>query len=134
MRECDLPRIFQYIGGIIRELGGHAYMVGGRPDHIHILTSLPIKRNLPDFVRIIKTNSSKWIKEIRSENKEFSWQEGYGAFSVSESGKEAVMHYISNQKEHHKVRTTHEEWMMFLDKNGFYMDEKTGRILKRESN
>ena len=44
------------------------------------------------------------------------------------------MHYISNQKEHHKVRTTHEEWMMFLDKNGFYMDEKTGRILKRESN
>ena len=134
MRDSDMPQIFQYIGGIIRELGGYAYMVGGQPDHIHILTSLPIKLNIPDFVRLIKTNSSKWLKQLHSEYKVFSWQEGYGAFSVSESNKKAVIHYILNQKEHHKVRTAHDEWMMFLDKNGFYMDETTGRILKRGAN
>ena len=90
MEERDLPRIFNYMGGIIRALSGNAYKIGGRPDHIHILTSLPPNMSVPDFVRKIKSNSSKWIKSLSVEYAAFSWQGGYAAFSVSESKKKGT--------------------------------------------
>ncbi|MBQ7141772.1 MAG: transposase [Bacteroidaceae bacterium] len=65
MRNDDLERIFAYIGGIIRNLGSIAIEVGGMPDHVHILTSLPKTMTLADFVRTIKAESSKWIKVHR---------------------------------------------------------------------
>ena len=83
MREEDLSQIFQYMGGIIRSSSGYAYMIGGRPDHIHILSSLPVAMSLSDFVRSIKASTSKWIKTLDPGYKDFAWQEGYGAFSVS---------------------------------------------------
>ncbi|MDO5471290.1 MAG: IS200/IS605 family transposase [Akkermansia sp.] len=132
MKEEDLSRIFQYIGGIAREMSGYLYKVGGRPDHIHLLTPLPITSSLSDFVRIIKTNSSKWIKGLDEAYKEFAWQEGYGAFSVSESNKHAVMQYIEKQPEHHKNRTSEEEFDMFLAKNGYIRDRQSGIIKKHE--
>lgn len=122
MKEEDLPQIFRYIGGIIRALSGCAYMVGGCPDHIHILTSLPHASRISDFVRDIKANTSKWIKSLHQDYKEFSWQEGYGVFSVSESNKESVIKYIEKQKEHHKYRSAREEFTHFLEKNGFSTD------------
>ena len=64
MNEDDLPRIFRYIGGVIRGMSGHALVVGGRPDHIHVLTLMPVTIGLTDFVRDIKSNSTKWIKNI----------------------------------------------------------------------
>ena len=97
MRSEHLPRIFRFIGGIIRAMGGKAYTIGGMPDHVHILTSLPVTVSLAAFVRNIKSNSSRWIKGLEMCYKRFSWQEGYGAFSVSESMKEAVIAYIDNQ-------------------------------------
>ena len=132
MKEEDLSRIFQYIGGIAKEVSGHMYKVGGMPDHIHLLAPLPITLRLSDFVRIIKTNSSKWIKGLSEEYREFSWQEGYGAFSVSESNKQAVIQYIEKQQEHHKIRTAKEEFFMFLEKNGYICDSQSGSIKKRE--
>ena len=132
MKDEDLSRIFQYIGGIAREVSGHMYKVGGMPDHIHLLTPLPIISSLSDFVRIIKTNSSKWIKGISEEYKRFAWQEGYGAFSVSESNKQAVIQYIEKQQEHHKIRTAEEEFIMFLEKNGYVRDSQSGVIKRRE--
>ena len=132
MKDEDLSRIFQYIGGIAREVSGHMYKVGGMPDHIHLLTPLPITSSLSDFVRIIKTNSSKWIKGISEEYKRFAWQEGYGAFSVSESNKQAVIQYIEKQQEHHKIRTAEEEFIMFLEKNGYVRDSQSGVIKRRE--
>ena len=118
IREDDLPRVFSYIGGLIRSLSGYAYMVGGRPDHIHILTTLPVSSRMSDFVRDIKSNTSKWIKGIDLYYKDFSWQEGYGAFSVSESNKDAVINYIANQEEHHRTRSAQEEFCNFLKKHG----------------
>ena len=122
MREEDLSRIFHYIGGIIRALSAHVYMVGGRPDHIHILASLPVSLSLSDYVRKIKSNSSKWMKTLGENYKDFSWQEGYGAFSVSESMKEAVTTYIDNQAKHHQKYTTHEELALFMKKYGIHHD------------
>ena len=64
MDESDLARVFRYIGGLIHSLSGYAYIVGGRPDHIHILTTLPLTKSVSDFVREIKANTSRWIKEL----------------------------------------------------------------------
>lgn len=75
----DLGRTFSYIGGIINGIGGIPIEIGGIDNHIHILTSLPKNKSLSDFVRIIKSDSSRWIKTIDKYYNKFSWQEGYGA-------------------------------------------------------
>lgn len=124
MRENDLERIHAYLGGIINNLGGIPIIVGGIDDHIHILTSLPKTMALTDFVRVIKADSSKWMKQIDSHYSNFSWQEGYGAFSVSPSLIEKTTNYIRNQAEHHKKRTFREEYKMFLDAYGIQYDER----------
>ena len=64
IHQNDLPRVFEYIGGEIRMLKGIPFIVGGRPDHIHILTTLPKPTSLSDFMMNIKKGCSKWIKEI----------------------------------------------------------------------
>ena len=116
--EEHLSRMFHYIGGTIRAMSGHVYMVGGMPDHIHILTSLPSKMSASDFIRTVKSNASRWIKGLDPYYSNFSWQEGYGIFSVSESNKEDVVQYIMNQKEHHRQRTCDDEFQIFLKRNG----------------
>ena len=98
-------------------------MVGGRPDHIHILTTLPASMSMSDFVRNIKSNTSKWIKGIDSCYADFSWQEGYGAFSVSESNKDIVINYIANQDAHHRTHSAQEEFCNFLKKHGVNAEE-----------
>ncbi|MBQ4635400.1 MAG: IS200/IS605 family transposase [Akkermansia sp.] len=132
IREEDLSRIFQYIGGIIREISGYAYKVGGMSDHIHILAALPMASSIADFVRIIKSNTSKWIKSLDAYYQGFKWQEGYGAFSVSASNKCAVIQYIEQQRTHHQSRTAKEEFSLFLEKNGYCRDGETGMIKKRD--
>ena len=118
MQENHLERIFQYIGRIIRSLFGCAFIVGGRPDHIHILTTVPASMSMADFVRDIKSNTTKWVKDLDAQYKTFAWQEGYAAFSVSESNKNKVIAYIANQAEHHKVHSAQEEFDIFLRKHG----------------
>ena len=123
IEENDLPEVFRYIGGVIRSNSGTAYAVGGRTDHIHILSTLPHTISLSDFVRGIKANTSRWIKGIHPRYKNFSWQAGYGAFSVSESCKKSVINYILNQKEHHKIVSAYDEYLLFLEKNGLLPTE-----------
>ena len=115
LRNEDLPRVFAYIGGIIRTIGGVPIIVGGTSDHIHILSSLPATLSLADFVRIIKTNSSKWIKSLDVSYGRFAWQDGYGAFSVSPSILSQTIDYIKKQQEHHRKITFEEEYRAFLD-------------------
>ena len=122
MSNDDLPHIFQYVGGIIREMGAVPIEIGGMCDHVHILTSFPKTLTLADFVRIIKTNSSKWIKQLGGYDK-FSWQDGYGAFSVSPSLLDKTVQYIRRQEEHHKKTTFIEEYRLFLDAYGIKYDE-----------
>ena len=124
MRENDLERIHAYLGGIINNLGGIPIIVGGIDDHVHILTSLPKTMALTDFVRVIKANSSKWIKQLDGHYSKFSWQEGYGAFSVSPTLIEKTINYIRNQAEHHKKRTFQEEYKLFLEAYGIQYDER----------
>ena len=124
MREEDLGRVFSYIGGIIRNIGGAPIQIGGMADHVHILSSLPKTLSLADFVRTIKADSSKWIKTLDDYYQTFAWQEGYGSFSVSPSLLNKTIKYIQGQVEHHKKRTFIEEYKLFLEAYGIDYDER----------
>ncbi len=77
------PRIFAYMGGIVRELHGTAAIINGVSDHVHMLVQLPAEVSLAECLRIVKTNSSRWVHETFADRKKFAWQSGYGASSVS---------------------------------------------------
>ena len=119
--ESDL---YAYLGGIVREIGGVALCVNGMPDHVHLLARMPSTRSVADVARLIKTNSSRWAHEKWPKCRNFGWQAGYGAFSVSESGQQAVREYILHQKEHHAKRSFQEEFLLFLKKNHIAVDER----------
>jgi REP element-mobilizing transposase RayT len=96
-----------------------ALSVGGISDHIHILFRLPPTITLVRAVTLIKSNSSKWIHEKRTN---FSWQEGYGAFNVSKSNVDAVIRYIDNQEAHHRKFTFEQEFITLLKKHNIPFD------------
>jgi putative transposase len=110
-----------YLGGLVKELKGKPIKVGGIKDHVHVLASLPPTVSTSDAMRFIKANSSKWVSE--KFNKPFEWQKGYGAFSVSRSGLEAVADYIEDQVEHHKKFDFRSEFLSLLRKYEVDFDE-----------
>ena len=125
MRKADLPRIFEYIGGILRNHNSMALAVGGIENHVHILMTLPKAQTLSDLVRTIKAVSSGWIKSIGPDYyNAFAWQNGYGAFSVSPSILTKTINYINCQEHHHKVKTYKEECKEFFDAYNIECDEK----------
>jgi putative transposase len=117
-------RLWPLMGGIARHNGLKAIVIGGVDDHVHLLLSLPGNVPVSKAVQLIKGGSSKWVHDTFSTRKDFAWQEGYGAFSVSVSHLEATIAYIETQEEHHRRRTFQEEFIMFLQKHGITYDEK----------
>ena len=115
--------VFPYIGGIVKRQGGTIIAVGGMPDHIHIVTRLPTNLCAADFVRVVKSNSSKKTNEHVTGMK-FGWQRGYGAFSVSQSALSAVVQYVRNQELHHRHRSFQDELKILLTKHGIDYDER----------
>ena len=112
-----------YLGGIIRAADGIAESVGGVSDHVHLLIGLRATHRLADVLRELKAVSSGWVhNEIGIRG--FAWQEGYGAFTVSSSQREAVRHYIEQQAEHHRTRTFREEYLELLRRSGVEFDER----------
>ena len=118
------PRLFDYIGGTIRGVGGSLVFAGGMPDHTHLLVSLGKTHSAAQLVRDIKSNSSGWIHKTFPSLANFGWQTGYAAFAVSHSNLDEVKRYIGNQPEHHRVRTFKEEFLAFLKKHGLEYDER----------
>ncbi len=88
--------------------------VGGIEDHVHILFALNKNVTIVHVVEEIKRDSSRWIKTIDNHYKQFAWQGGYAAFSVSQSMVEQTLEYISQQEEHHKKISFQEEYTRFL--------------------
>ena len=114
----------KYHAGILRNLDSPMLATGGTEDHIHILLRLGRKMDLARLVEKVKSSSSKWIKTKGPEYKDFYWQAGYGAFSIGQSGVEAVKKYIANQKEHHRKKTFQEEFRAFLKRYEIEYDER----------
>lgn len=106
--------LYTYIGGIIRNERGTLIEIGGVPDHIHIALSLKTDISVADMLRHIKGGSSRWLNERPHGRGKFAWQDGYGAFSVSESRLRSVCAYIRNQEIHHRRKTFQEEYLEFL--------------------
>lgn len=116
-------RLIEYIGGIIKGEGQVPLCINSMPDHIHILVSMNTSISIADLVRKIKSNSSAFIKNNKlSEN--FSWQNGYGAFSVSKDKLDRVSLYIQNQEKHHETRSFKEEYIDFLKKLNIKFENK----------
>lgn len=113
-----------YIVGIAKEYKVHIYEIGGIEDHIHILISLPRTMTISKFVEEIKKGSSKWIKTKGAQYRDFSWQNGYGAFSIGYSNFDALRNYIQRQREHHKKMIFQDEMRLFLKKYRISFDEK----------
>jgi REP element-mobilizing transposase RayT len=112
------------MGGIAKENNMRAIIVGGTSNHVHILLELPSTMTIPKAIQLIKGGSSKWVSDTFPTLKNFSWQEGYGAFSISVSGIQDTVSYIQNQEKHHQAKTFEEEYVAFLKKHNIDYDEK----------
>jgi putative transposase len=108
-------RLHKYISGIITAKGQKAIIVNGVGDHVHCFIGLKPSMSISELMRDVKNNSSKFINEAGLIRGKFQWQEGYGAFSYSDSQVKNVYDYILNQEEHHKKETFHKEYSRFLD-------------------
>ena len=118
------PDLHAYVGGIVREIHGVALSIGGTEDHIHILAKLPPVLAVSDALRLVKTNSSKWVRQQKGMRSKFGWQSGFAAFSVSESSARSVSRYIEQQELHHRRKTFAEEYIAFLEKNRIPYDPR----------
>jgi putative transposase len=118
-----MPQLREYIGGIIRNLGGRMQAANGPEDHIHIAAVLSQKLALMDVLQEIKQSSSRWIHRTVGQ-RDFAWQDGYAAFTVSHSVLPKVIAYIQGQVKHHKKKTFQEELIEFLKKHEVEYDER----------
>lgn len=119
--EADLHK---YIAKICMENDCQLFQIGGVADHIHLLISLSRTITISKLISEIKANSSRWIKRNVPQYNNFSWQNGYGAFSVSYTHFDAVCNYIAGQKEHHQKISFKEEFITILNKYKIQWDEK----------
>ncbi len=116
--------LYKYIAGIITAKGQKSIIVNGYKDHVHVFVGIKPTMNIPDLIRDIKNNSSKFINNQNWVKGKFSWQNGYGVFSYSHSQIEQVYNYILNQKAHHKKKSFKDEYIDFLKKFEIDFDEK----------
>lgn len=118
------PALFAYIGGILRELDSPSICIGGVADHVHVLFQLSKNIALAKVIEEVKKGSSKWLKTQGPAFVDFHWQNGYGAFSVSQSGVPNVIEYVEKQEEHHRGKSFEDEFRDFLRKHGVEFDER----------
>ena len=116
--------LFKYIGGTMRNAGHKLITINGMPDHVHILVGLKPTVAVSALVKDIKVASSRLINDKKLVRGRFSWQEGFGAFSFSQSHLSKVAHYIENQERHHARRSFKEEYLSMLKSFQIEYDER----------
>jgi REP element-mobilizing transposase RayT len=115
-------RLYPFLGGIVRDLRCTLRAVNGMPDHVHLLIRYRPDLSHSELLQQIKGRSSKWVNENFPEFGHFSWQEGYGGFTVSKSAVPAVETYIAGQKEHHLRQDFETELLELLWLHGVEFD------------
>jgi len=116
--------LFRYTWGILKNKDCHLYRIGGVEDHVHILTSIHPTLAPSDLVKEVKTSTSKWMKENGFFPAFTHWQDGYSAFTVSDSEKLGLIEYIKAQPEHHKKQSFLDEVRELLIKHDIKFDER----------
>ena len=117
------PRLHAYIAGILNDLKSPSLQTGGVSDHVHSFFMLGRTISQAEVVEAVKKGSSKWMK-AQGGVSTFSWQAGYGAFSVSESQADRVVCYVQKQEEHHRTLSFQEEFRRFLQRYRMNYDER----------
>lgn len=103
-------KLFQYMSDQFREQGCSVRIINGMPDHVHCLFRLCREKSIAEVIKRVKGSSSHYVNQNNLIQEKFSWQTGYAAYSVSESIRERVFHYINNQKSHHLKKTFSQEY------------------------
>lgn len=117
--------LYAYHAGIYKHWESPAIVIGGAQDHVHALIALSKNHALKKVVEEVKKGSSKWMKSDQgSGDKDFYWQNGYAAFSVSISNVAKVRRYIENQDEHHRRISFQDELREFFKRQGMDFDER----------
>ncbi len=118
------PELFAYISGVLKNHGSRCLSAGGTDDHVHLLISLSKTHALSDVLRAVKAGSSQWIKAQGRNFEGFGWQDGYGAFSIGQSGVPALKRYIARQRQHHHGTSFQDEMKEILAKYELDFDER----------
>lgn len=121
--ESWVDQLHEYLGGATKGLRAFPQGVGGVADHVHMLVGFPATLCLSDFMRELKKASSAWVHDVVGV-RDFTWQEGYSAFSVSATARESVRAYIAKQAEHHRKRSFRDELLEMLERAGVSVDMK----------
>ena len=116
--------LHRYITGIVNNQDHKMICINSMPDHIHLFIGMRPHQSISEFMRVLKTYSSKWINEKKLVRGKFEWQGGYGAFSYGKSQIPDVVAYIENQEQHHQKKSFKEEYLEFLHKFQIDYDEK----------
>ena len=116
-------RLYPFLGGTLRDLRCRLLAVNGMPDHVHLLIRYRADLSHSEMLQQIKGRTSKWINEAFLQTGHFSWQEGYGGFTVSKSVVPEVEAYIARQKEHHQRQDFKAEFLELLRRHGIEFDE-----------
>lgn len=120
--------LFGVIGNFINEMKCKTILVNGVEDHVHCLMGMKPDVSVSDLMKSVKARSSKHINDHRLAQVQFRWQEGYGAFTYSQSNLDDVYRYIQNQEEHHKEISFREEYIGLLEE--FNIDYNEQYIFK----
>lgn len=112
-----------YLGGTIKGLGGHPLSIGGAADHVHLLVRLRSDHRVSDVLRDLKKASSTWMSDEKRV-RDFSWQDGYGGFTVGRYEIDRLFHYIANQEEHHRRVSSIDEFKTILEEHGVEFDDR----------
>jgi REP element-mobilizing transposase RayT len=119
--EESRKHLHRYMAGVINGLGGSPLNINGTNDHVHLLVRLRATHCLADLMRELKKSSSIWMHRDLG-LREFNWQTGYSAFTVSARGRQAVWAYIENQEAHHQKMTFCDELTGLLKQAGIDPD------------
>ena len=122
--EANERDFYAYVLGYCNNHKAKLYRIGGMPDHVHMLVSIPPSIAVSEFVRGLKFAASNWLKDNQLFPLFNGWGEGYAAFTYSKEQIQVVKQYIINQKEHHKKKSFAEEYREFIMEHGGTIDER----------
>ena len=125
LKEIELrTRLHSYMAGILHEIDCEPILINGVEDHVHILCNFSRSITIADLIETVKISPSRWIKKQGPQYNEFSWQRGYGVFSVSQSKVQEARTYIEGQEEHHRHISFQDEFRALCKKHGLKIDER----------
>jgi putative transposase len=93
--------LYDYVDQKSQFLQVQLHAIGGMPDHIHLIVSIPPKLAIAEFVKRIKGSSSHYLNEL-NKSQNFAWQREYGVFSLGSQQLDRAMEYVNNQKQRHQ--------------------------------